>query len=324
MAGESSVSERTEFFESHIRPVLIEHCYECHNSSSSAESGLALDHRAALLKGGDGGPIVVPGNPSASRLLKVLRHEIDGLRMPQGGPQLSPEIVADFEKWIAGGALDPRNHPPSRREVAEATSWAETIERRKQWWSFQPIGRPQLPRVNDAAWSRNPIDRFVLNRLRAAKLEPAPLADPWTLVRRLYFNLVGLPPDGDEVLHWASRIEQAGEQRGVIVEKLVDHLLESPKFGERWARHWMDWIRYAETHGSEGDPSINNAWLYRDYLIRALNNDIPCDQLIREHVAGDLLDQPRVNKELGINESIIGTAHWRMVFSRFRANRRSR
>ncbi|MCA9214338.1 MAG: DUF1553 domain-containing protein [Planctomycetales bacterium] len=309
---------KAEFFESRIRPVLVQHCYECHNSSETSEGGLVVDHRDAMRKGGENGSVIVPGDAAVSRLLPILRHEVEGLEMPEGGRKLDEQTIADIAKWINDGAYDPRDEPPSAEEFAAETSWQSTLERRKQWWSFRPIADPELPPVINEEWSQA-IDRFVLARLKQNDLDPAKPAPAATLVRRLFFNLLGLPPSPNEAKKWTSRIENASnaDQRQQVVTALVDQLLDSPHFGERWARHWMDWIRYAESHGSEGDPQIANAWLYRDYLIRALNDDIPYDQLVREHIAGDLLDEPRVNAELGLNESAIATSHWRMVFHGF-------
>ena len=154
-----------EFFENKIRPVLIEHCYECHNSADTAESGLALDHRKALLKGGDGGKVVVPGKPKESRLLLMMRHEIDGMEMPMGNAKLDDRILADFEKWISDGAFDPRDKPPTASELSEATAWATKFNKRKQWWSLQPIASPTPPAVEDPNWSKHPIDQFVASKL---------------------------------------------------------------------------------------------------------------------------------------------------------------
>jgi hypothetical protein len=310
--AEPASQEGLEFFEAKIRPVLVEQCYECHNSVKSAEGGLALDDRAGLLKGGDSGPIIVPGKPSESRLLPILRHEVEGMKMPQGNAKLLPDVIADFEKWIADGAIDPRDHPPNEKELAAATSWETQLAKRRQWWSFQPIRGFSPPETESKTWSSHPVDRFILSKLEGKGLAPNPKADARTLVRRLFFVLIGLPPTVKEVEEWTTRLNEAGGY-----ESLVDHLLDSPHFGEHWGRHWMDWIRYAESHGSEGDPAIDNAWVYRDYLIRSLNRDVPFDQLVREHVAGDLLESPRINPELGINESAIGPAHWRMVFHGF-------
>jgi hypothetical protein len=308
----SNTDEQLEFFEHRIRPVLVEHCYSCHNAAKSADGSLVLDHRDGMMKGGDGGQIIIPGDPKSSRLISILRHEIPGMKMPQGGAKLDPSVIADIEKWIAMGAPDPRDHPPDLKEIEQATSWETIVRKRKQWWSLQPIqnAAPSVLPEND--WSSHPVDRFVLGKLLSNQLRPNDRAEARSLVRRLYFVLIGLPPTAEESDRWASVV---AEPNGFL--ELVDHLLSSVHFGERWARHWMDWIRYADSHGSEGDPPIENGWLYRDYLIRALNADVSFDQLLREHVAGDLLKQPRINTELGINESVIGTAHWRMVFHGF-------
>jgi Protein of unknown function (DUF1553)/Protein of unknown function (DUF1549)/Planctomycete cytochrome C/Concanavalin A-like lectin/glucanases superfamily len=307
-----SAEQQLEFFESRIRPVLVEHCYACHNAAKSAEGSLELDHRSGLRKGGDGGKIVIPGDPPSSRLIAILRHEVPGMKMPQGGAKLEKGVIADFEKWIAMGAPDPRDQPPTIEEIEKATSWESVVQKRKEWWSFQPIQNAEPPQLKDNLWSNHSVDRFILEKLRLQQLEPNEKADARTLVRRLYFALIGLPPTAEESDKWSSAI---AEPKGF--QALVEHLLSSIHFGERWARHWMDWTRYADSHGSEGDPPIENAWLYRDYLIRALNADVPYDQLVREHIAGDLLEQPRINSTLGINESIVGTAHWRMVFHGF-------
>lgn len=315
-------SQQAEFFESKIRPALIEHCYACHNSSENAEGGLAVDHRDAVLQGGDGGIILKSGDPAGSRLLAILKHEIDGLEMPAGGPKLDDSVIADFQLWIANGAYDPRDTAPDADSLAALQSWEALLERRKAWWSFQKIV-DHLPPTTGldpefGALNLNPIDRFVYAKLSNTTLRPNPPADSATLVRRLFFALIGLPPTSQQSQLWTTRIDSADlSERDAVIETLVDELLASPQFGPRWARHWMDWIRYAESHGSEGDPAIDNAWMYRDYLIRALNDDVAIDQLIREHVAGDLLENPRINQAGGFNESVIGTAHWRMVFHGF-------
>lgn len=306
-------SER-EFFEAKIRPILIEHCYQCHNSVDSAEGGFVLDHRDGILRGGDRGPVADGEKPAESLLIKVLRHEIDGLEMPEGGPKLDESMIRDFEHWIRIGLPDPRDTAPTDDQLRKVTSWEETLSRRKAWWSFQPIVAATPPNVD--VDSQNPIDHFLDTSLRSKGLQASPPADAATIVRRLYFTLIGLPPSGDLAARWTKRIDHAVD-RDAVIEELVDELLDSPRFGERWARHWMDWIRYAESHGSEGDPAIDGAWHYRDYLIRALNQDVPYDQLLREHVAGDLLTSPRIDSRLGVNESAIATAHWRMVFHGF-------
>ncbi|MCB1203813.1 MAG: PSD1 domain-containing protein, partial [Verrucomicrobiae bacterium] len=302
-----------EFFESRIRPVLAQECYECHSEATKAKGGLLLDSRSGWQKGGDSGPVIDLANPGASLLLRSLTHEIEDLKMPKNGAKLDAPVLEDIRQWIAMGAPDPRDRPPSPEEVARDTDWTAVSARRAQWWSFRPITNPPVP---EGAGATHPVDRFIRARLSGEGLEPSPPADPRTLLRRLSFNLTGLPP-----------ATVFGEQTSVIDDRktlsdkewtgLVDALLASPAFGERWARHWMDWVRYADTHGSEGDPAIPSAWRYRDYLIRAFNEDVPVDRLILEHFAGDLLDDPRINTELKLNESALGTGHLRMVFHGF-------
>ncbi|SVB25632.1 uncharacterized protein METZ01_LOCUS178486, partial [marine metagenome] len=306
-------AEQVEFFEKNIRPVLAEHCYECHNSSDKAKGGLALDWQGGLAKGGDSGPVLVAGKPGSSRLLRAIRHEEKDLKMPKDGPRLSPAIVQNFERWIAMGAPDPRVMKPSREDIAKAISWETIREQRKQWWSFQPVRFPAPPRVK-GDWAQTDIDKFIQAEWEAEGLSPAGNAEPHALIRRLSFVLTGLPPTPEETAAFVQVAE--GDRRAAVVNA-VERLLASPHFGERWARHWMDWVRYAESLGSEGDPAIPNANQYRNYLIRALNADVPYDQLLREHIAGDLLAKPRLNMKLGLNESAIGPAHYRFVLQGF-------
>jgi hypothetical protein len=289
-----------EFFESRIRPLLAEHCYECHRTGQ-AKGGLALDHRAALLQGGDSGPAIKPGDPQASLLIRSVRHQEKGLKMPRDAAKLPPERVADLERWVAMGAPDPRDLAPTAAE-SDAEGWQTTLSSRRKWWAFQPL-RPASP----PAGAAHPIDAFVDARLAATGITPSPQADKITLLRRLSFALAGLPPTPAEVEAFLA------DPAPDALDKQIDRLLASPSFGERWARHWMDWVRYCESHGSEGDPPIPNAWHYRDYLIRAFNADVPYDQLVRENLAGDLLDSPRLNAALGLNESAIGPAQFRFV-----------
>lgn len=305
--GFAKQESELDFFESRIRPVLVEHCYECHNSSSQAEAELAVDWRQGIRAETEHGTSVVPGKSDESLLLKVIKHQVEGLEMPEEGVKLEPEVIADFEKWINQGAYDPREKPPSSEELEEATSWEATLQARKKWWSFQPILKPILPESN--TWSDHPVDRFVYSRAKANQLEVAHRAEDAVLARRITFALTGLPPAPEQLSALAS-----GK---LSIEALVDECLESEHYGERFARHWMDLVRYADSHGSEGDPSIPNAFQYRDYLIRAFNDDVPYRKLVREHIAGDLLPKPRINNELGINESAIGPAHWRLCFHGF-------
>lgn len=306
----AATSAEIEFFESRIRPVLAQECYECHRTEGKRKAGLALDHRDALRSGGDSGPIIDLQSPERSLLLRSIRHENEDLKMPKNGAKLDASTIADFEKWIALGAPDPRDHPPNDAELAADTAWPAVRERRRSWWSFQPIRDPDPPQSKSRP-NASPIDRFIDAGLRDHQLSAAPRAGRETLIRRLSFNLRGLPPSPEEIDAFLA------DESPDAFARLVDAFLASPEFGERWARHWMDWLRYADSHGSEGDPMIPNAWRYRDYLIRALNADVPVDQLIREHLAGDLLESPRINHELDLNESAIGPAHLRMVFHGF-------
>lgn len=300
-------TQQTEFFEAKIRPVLIEHCYECHNSSETAEANLSLDHQAPMVKGGDSGGLFDWDAPDQSLLLQVIRHDIEGLEMPEGGGKLPASVIADLERWVKMGAPDPRTAPPSSQKIAEITSWQALRDKRMKWWSFQPIEMVEPP----DAGAMHPVDQFVNHKLTAEGLTPSPVADKRTLLRRTTFALTGLPPTPQQTEKFIA------DESDAAFTALVDQLLASHQFGERWARHWMDWIRYAESHGSEGDPGIENAWMYRDYLIRSLNGDVGYDQLVKEHVAGDLLPNPRINESLQLNESLIATAHWRMVFHGF-------
>jgi len=307
-----------EFFESRIRPVLIQNCYECHSSTKICEANLALDFREGLLRGGDLGPAIVPGRPDDSLLLQVIEHRSSDLKMPPSGLQLSIEVLGDFRKWIAAGAYDPREVPPSADEATPLNDWQKILDARKSWWSFQPIQQAALPFPDSAV---HPVDQFINQKLTALGLAPSTRASNQVLIRRVFWNLTGLPPGREELHRWDAALAEAETLGGkdawsVVWEQLVDHLLQAPGFGERWARHWMDWIRYAESHGSEGDPPIANAWMYRDYLIRAMNESIPMDEMIREHIAGDLLP-PRLHPDTKLNQAFIGTAHWRMVFHGF-------
>ena len=302
-----------EFFENRIRPVLAENCYECHNSIKQAKSGLVLDYKNGILRGGKRGPAISLSNPQSSLLLQVMKHEISNLKMPKGGPKISKEIIKDFESWISAGAFDPRDKPPTAEQFAQETSWEKIREKRKAWWSFQPIRKHEAPSILDSEIG-HPIDKFMRDKMDAIGLLPNKPADPYTILRRLTFSLTGLPPSIEQQDRFSKLVENGLEQ---AVSEFSDELLSSPHFGERWARHWMDWVRYADSHGSEGDPQIPNAYRYRNYLIRALNEDIGYDQLVKEHIAGDLLDNPRVNKKLGINESAIGTSHLRFVLHGF-------
>lgn len=292
-----------EFFEQKIRPVLVAECYECHSGEKN-KGGLRLDYRGGWEKGGENGPAIIPGNASKSLLIQTIQHTNPDLKMPRNGAKLDDGIIQNFIVWVNRGAPDPRDEAP-KADSATAVSWADVMAVRQQWWSFQPVKDPSVPKVKDGKWSKEPVDRFILAKLEEKGLSPAKPADKRTLIRRASFVLTGLPPKPEEVAAFLA------DNSPKAFESVVDRLLASPAFGEQWARHWMDLVRYAETHGSEGDPDIREAWRYRDYLIRALNADVPVNQLIKEHIAGDLLPQPRLNTAEGINESMLGIASLR-------------
>lgn len=286
--------------------MLVEHCYECHSSGSSEVKGsLLLDFRDGLRKGGESGPAIVPGKPAASLLLEAMRYE--SFEMPPAG-KLSERVIADFSRWIRDGAKDPRVKRPSPTEAAEAT-WKAKLAQRSRWWSLQPLKQVSPPDVNAAAWAREPIDRFIRGSLDQAGLSPAPPADAETLLRRLSLVLTGLPPRPEQVESFSQAFAHDAD---AAVASLVDELLASPHFGERFARHWMDVVRYTDTYGYEWDNPAKGSWEYRDYLIRAFNDDVGFDQLIREQLAGDLLPESRINRDAGVNESLIGPMFYHM------------
>jgi hypothetical protein len=302
-AGADDAAE-AEFFEQRIRPALVEHCAECHaTNAKKIGGGLLLDHREGARKGGESGPAIVPGKPNHSLLIKAIRFTNDSLQMPPKG-KLPAKVIADFEAWVKRGAYDPRDKPP---QTKVENSWEETLQERSRWWSLQPVQRPPTPMSRDAGGSAHAVDRFLLAKQETSGLKPAEIADPRTLARRLSFVLTGLPLPAEK-MEAVVRIERGEPQ---AYEQLVDSLLASPHFGERWARHWMDVVRFSETHGNEWNYEVHHAWRYRDYLIRAFNADLPYDQFIREHIAGDLLPQPRWNRDERFNESVIGTAFYR-------------
>ena len=298
--------ERVDFFETRIRPVLVRHCYECHSAAAAEVKGqLLVDFRDGLLKGGESGKVIVPGKPDESLILEAMRHE--SFEMPPER-KLPNHVIADFEKWIRDGAFDPRDKQPTATEAADA-AWQIQFAERSRWWSLQSPKESAPPTVEDSAWARDPVDRFVKATLDAAKLAPAESADALVLLRRLSFVLTGLPPEPERVHSFP--VAFLNDPESALAE-LVDELLDSPHFGERFARHWMDVVRYTDTYGYEWDTPAKGSWEYRDYLIRAFNDDIPFDRMIREQVAGDLLSDQRINKAAGVNESMIGPMFYHM------------
>jgi hypothetical protein len=271
----------TEFFEKKIRPVLVERCYKCHSDQpGGVKGGLRLDSREAVRKGGDSGAAVIPGKLDDSLLWNAIRYE--GLEMPPDG-KLSDATIADFEKWIKMGAPDPRDGAPSVTEPA-TTDWNAA----RQFWSFQPPSRYPAPVLKSNQSRRQPVDAFVLAKLESAGLEPNPEADRRTLIRRVSFDLIGLPPTADDVESFVL------DDHPLAYERLVDRILASPQYGERWARPWLDLARYAEDQahivGNDRELCYPNAYLYRDWVVAALNQDLPYDQFVKQQLAADLLD----------------------------------
>jgi hypothetical protein len=289
--------EGIAFFETRIRPVLVENCIKCHGPDKT-KAKLRLDSRTTMLKGGDTGPAILPGDPSRSLLLKAIGYSDPDLRMPPRG-KLADAHLADFAAWIKMGAPWPDD---GDRKVA--SSKAFNLKERSSHWSLQPLKPVSLPVVKHRTWPQSPIDRFVLARLEATGLTPAPPANRRTLLRRITYDLTGLPPTPAEIDAFL-----ADAAPGAFA-KVVDRLLASPQYGERWARHWLDLVRFAETAGHEFDFDLPDTYRYRDYVIRAFNADLPYNQLVVEHVAGDLLPRPRRHPTERTNESILATGFW--------------
>lgn len=297
-------TEELEFFEKNVRPLLVEHCYECHSAKAEKlQAGLRVDSKAALLKGGESGQAVVPGDTEKSLLIGSVRYE--SYEMPPKG-KLPAEDIEVFERWVAMGAPWPTHEEPEdlTSEPGSSRPQFDLQKRKSEHWAWQPIRSPTVPEVNNKSWPRVELDHFVLSRLEESNLIPASDAEKSALLRRLYFDLIGLPPTVEQAKQFLDDTSTRA------TERLVDELLESPRFGERWGRHWLDLVRYAESRGHEFDNDTPNAFQYRDYIIRALNADVPYDQFVAEHIAGDLLDQPRLNPDKGFNESILGTGFW--------------
>ncbi|MDR3637044.1 MAG: DUF1549 domain-containing protein, partial [Isosphaeraceae bacterium] len=266
--------EAIGFFEQKIRPVLVAHCYSCHSAEAKKlKGGLRLDSRAGLLAGGDSGPSVVPGKPDEGSLLEALRY--NGPEMPPKG-KLPDAVVADFERWVRMGLPDPRAAGPL------APSAGINLESGRKFWAYQPPRRHPSPAVADTDWPRTEIDRFVLAALEAKGLRPAHDANRPSLAIRLAYDLTGLPLPPQEVDAFVQ------DDSPAAYERLVDRLLASPHFGERWGRHWLDVARFGESLTLRGFI-VKSAWRYRDYVIGAFNADVPFDRFIREQIAGDLL-----------------------------------
>ncbi len=292
--------EALEFFEKRVRPLLAENCYPCHGPTRQ-RGGLRLDRVDSLLKGGDRGPAIRAGDPEKSLLIRAIRYTDEELRMPPKS-RLKEEQIQALTAWVRMGAPVPSAaSTPAVGRIANPSSKDFNLAERRQHWAYQPVQPRTLPTVRSRDWCTSPIDFFMLAKLEAAGLSPAPPADKRTLIRRLTFDLIGLPPAPADVEAFVH------DTAADAWEKVVERLLASPHYGERWARHWLDLVRFAQTLGHEFDFDLFNAWRYRDYVLRAFNQDLPYDQFVLEHLAGDLLPKPRRHPTEGYNESILGT-----------------
>jgi cytochrome c553 len=276
-----------QFFENKIRPVLVESCYKCHSrDADKVKGGLMLDTREALLHGGSSGDAIVPGNPDKSLLIQAIRYTDEDLQMPPKGNKLSDQQIADLTEWVRRGAPDPR------ALVAKGSS-AAYAGVGKDHWSFLPMKKPAVPTVANAAWCQTPVDNFILQKLEGAQLAPNPAADRRTLIRRVSFDLIGLPPTEADVNAFVA------DPSPNAYAKVVDRLLASPQYGERWGRYWLDVARYADTKGDppkRDDPRYPHAWTYRDWVINAFNTDKPFNQFIIDQLAADRVLEDTVKK----------------------------
>jgi hypothetical protein len=300
VAAHSEINEtpdkaQLEFFERNIRPILSSKCYKCHSAESKdVKGGLLLDTREGIQEGGDSGHAVVPGDVGESLIIKALKWQDKEIRMPpqKEGGKLPDNVISDFEQWIKMGAPDPR------AGGAKVVKKYADPKKGKDFWAFQAPKELPPPAVKDSGWPRSDIDRFVLAAQEAKGLHPVADADQRTLLRRVYFDLIGMQPSPAEIEAFLK------DQSPDAFEKVVDHLLSSPRFGERWARHWLDVARYAESTGKERNVTYPTAWRYRDYVIAAFNSDKPYDQFIREQIAGDLLPASSTGER---NEHLVAT-----------------
>ncbi len=280
-AEPSLTKEQTDFFESKIRPILSETCYKCHSEKEGkSKGGLTLDTRDALRKGGDDGPVIVPGKPGESALIKAVTYDDPDLQMPPKGEKLTDKQIADLTQWVKMGAPDPRAPTPPAASPGLG-------DKARAHWAFQPVKAPAVPAVENREWNANPIDAFVFKKLKDNGLEPNPVATRETLIRRASFDLTGLPPTTEEVAAFLRDTSPGA------FERVVDRLLASPHYGERWGRHWLDTARYSDTVGGDnkkgGDYRYPYAWTYRDWVVHAFNQDLPYDQFIKAQLAADLL-----------------------------------
>ncbi len=267
------------FFESKVRPVLIKRCFDCHSTEKKTKGGLALDTRAGWQHGGDNGPAIIPGDLTKSLVIKAVRYLDEDFAMPPKS-RLPADEVAILEEWVKRGAPDPRTGDATKAAKPKRTI---DLEAGRQFWAFQPVTNPAAPAVKDTAWGKDPLDRFLLEKLETKGLKPATDADRHTWIRRVSLDLTGLPASAEEVIAFAH------DKSDDAYAKVVDRLLASPTYGERWARHWLDLTGYADMIGTSNEVFAEHAWRYRDYLIQAFNQDKPFDLFIKEQLAGDLM-----------------------------------
>jgi mono/diheme cytochrome c family protein len=275
-AALASSAESVEFFEKHVRPVFVEHCHQCHSAEAEkVKGGLLLDTKEGLLKGGDTGPALVPGQPDKSLLIKAIRYTDENLQMPPKGKKLAAEQIAHLEEWVKMGAPDPR---VGKAKTADTRNPSEH-------WAFKPIKMPPVPQVKNSRWTQSALDHFIVEKLEARGIAPSPPADKRTLIRRAAYGLTGLPPTPQDVDAFIK------DKSAEAFPRLVDRLLNSPHYGERWGRYWLDIARYADTKGYvfEEERRYPYSFTYRDYVIRAFNEDLPFDQFIVHQIAADLL-----------------------------------
>lgn len=278
------IPEQTDFFEKKIRPIFAENCYKCHShDSEKVKGGLLLDTREGVLKGGDTGPALVAGDPDKSLMIQAVRYKNKDLQMPPNDRQLSVSQIADLEAWVKMGAPDPRTG------ADDARKYVVDFDKAKKHWSFQPIKKPEVPEPEDAQhWAKTPVDQFILASLATNNLKPSARADKVTLIRRVTFDLIGLPPTPKEMEDFVA------DTSTNAFATVVDRLLASPHYGERWGRHWLDIAHYADTRGVIGgnrDERYPYSYVYRDYVIRSFNEDLPYDQFLLQQIAADKLPQ---------------------------------
>lgn len=274
-----AVARGAEFFAQQVQPIFQENCFKCHShSAEKIKGGLVLDSLDGMLSGGDSGPALVPGDPEKSLLIKAIRYTNEDLQMPpgkNGGRKLADRQIAVIEQWVKDGAVWPGQSNRPKRVRGKIT------DEDRKWWAFQPVAEVEVPKVDDRGWAKNDVDRFILQSLQRNGSRPSAEAPRIVLARRVYFDLWGLPPSPEEIEPFVS------DESADAYEKLVDRLLASPRYGERWARHWLDLVRYADSDGYRIDDFRPTAWRYRDYVINALNSDKPYDEFVREQIAGD-------------------------------------